>query len=302
MKSQVIFKECTIKIEENNSFLAKSWGDKRNPVVLVIHGLLDNAGTFDHLVPLLPTAFYYFCVDLPGHGLSSHFPPFFPVTSANFLPSIKLVIEYLKKNENDRVILMCHSLGAHIGLLISLMFPNEIEKAIYIEPFFVKTQHVSEFRETLQRYFVPMNKTDESQYQFTFDESWKLIKKFRGNSQITEAAAKSLVKRALKPIGDNKFQFTTDPRNRKMISAIQHTNNFVEYLVRYPPQYPILIIVGLDSHYSYKLYSEEIINVLKTRKNVKILSSDGNHDLHINNPVDIAGHISQFLLNIHGKL
>ena len=45
---------------------------------LVLHGLLDNAGSFDSLVPLLTSALpshSFLCLDYPGHGLSSHLPP-----------------------------------------------------------------------------------------------------------------------------------------------------------------------------------------------------------------------------------
>ena len=39
-----------------------------------MHGYMDNAGTFDRLIPLLPDKFYVVAIDLPGHGFSSHVP------------------------------------------------------------------------------------------------------------------------------------------------------------------------------------------------------------------------------------
>jgi alpha-beta hydrolase superfamily lysophospholipase len=40
-----------------------------------VHGLLDNAGSFEPLVQLLPPGHVLTCLDLPGHGRSSHLPP-----------------------------------------------------------------------------------------------------------------------------------------------------------------------------------------------------------------------------------
>lgn len=40
--------------------------------IVALHGWQDNAGTFEHLIPLLPADIAILCVDLPSHGLSSH--------------------------------------------------------------------------------------------------------------------------------------------------------------------------------------------------------------------------------------
>nr|CAH7753933.1 unnamed protein product [Callosobruchus chinensis] len=51
---------------------------------------MDNAGAFDNLIPLLPHKFRYVCIDLPGHGRSSHFPPHLPLHTLNFLLDIAM--------------------------------------------------------------------------------------------------------------------------------------------------------------------------------------------------------------------
>lgn len=55
-------------------YLAKWWGSKDKQPIIAIHGWQDNAGTFDPLVELLPTNLSILCIDLPGHGRSSHIP------------------------------------------------------------------------------------------------------------------------------------------------------------------------------------------------------------------------------------
>jgi len=56
------------------SIAAKTFGSPFGKPVLAVHGWMDNAGTFDRLVPLLPKSIYFVAVDLPGHGRSSHYP------------------------------------------------------------------------------------------------------------------------------------------------------------------------------------------------------------------------------------
>ena len=53
----------------------KAWGDPSGKPILGLHGWLDNAGTHDHIAPLLSDEYYLVSLDQPGHGLSSKYPP-----------------------------------------------------------------------------------------------------------------------------------------------------------------------------------------------------------------------------------
>ena len=57
---------------------------------LVLAGWLDNAGSFDGLIPLLslPSP-HVVAIDLPGHGLSSHRPPGTNDVFINYLTDIR---------------------------------------------------------------------------------------------------------------------------------------------------------------------------------------------------------------------
>ena len=56
-------------------FLGVWWGSKTKQPVLALHGWQDNAGTWDKLSPYLLPEISILAIDLPGHGLSSHYPP-----------------------------------------------------------------------------------------------------------------------------------------------------------------------------------------------------------------------------------
>lgn len=64
----------------NNHFIitlspsGKWWGPTGIQPIVALHGRQDNAGSFDTLIPLLSDDISILCLDMPGHGLSSHYP------------------------------------------------------------------------------------------------------------------------------------------------------------------------------------------------------------------------------------
>ena len=47
-------------------YIAKVWGKPNNNPILALHGWQDNAGTFDKLIPMLPSNSYIVCLDFVG--------------------------------------------------------------------------------------------------------------------------------------------------------------------------------------------------------------------------------------------
>lgn len=62
----------------------------------MVHGWQDNAGSFDTLIPLLPSNFSYLAIDLPGHGLSSHSPIGAYYRYVDFVPQLERIRQAYK--------------------------------------------------------------------------------------------------------------------------------------------------------------------------------------------------------------
>ncbi|KAK1341680.1 hypothetical protein QTO34_018097 [Cnephaeus nilssonii] len=121
---------------------AKAWGSQKGSPVLCLHGWLDNANSFDRLIPLLPRDFYYVAMDFGGHGLSSHYSPGLPYHYQNFVGEIRRVSAALKW---DRFSIMGHSFGEYtrldrlgscggtVGGMFACMFPEMVDKLILLD-------------------------------------------------------------------------------------------------------------------------------------------------------------------------
>ena len=103
------------------------------PVVLCLHGWLDNAASFTPLMNAVQqcglTSFYRFvCIDLPGHGHSEH-----KVGAYHFADWIDDVYQLINQVGKQPVILLGHSLGALIASCVAAAFPEKIKALIMIE-------------------------------------------------------------------------------------------------------------------------------------------------------------------------
>ncbi|KAA0198572.1 hypothetical protein HAZT_HAZT008038 [Hyalella azteca] len=72
----------------------KVWRAGAPCAVLCLHGWQDNAGTFDHLAPLLPRHLCLVAADFPGHGYSSHRPRGVSDSFVEYLVSIDQLVQH----------------------------------------------------------------------------------------------------------------------------------------------------------------------------------------------------------------
>ena len=75
----------------------KKWGNPNGHPWIALHGWMDNAGSFDRLMPLMElNQNRFYCLDYPGHGHSSSVPWGFSYHYLDCLQYIRRVIDHLK--------------------------------------------------------------------------------------------------------------------------------------------------------------------------------------------------------------
>lgn len=129
-------------------YRGKIWGDLEQPVILAVHGWLDNAASFDVLGELLSD----YCViapDLAGHGHSSHRP-----ASGGYQIWDDLVdlLDLLDKLGVDKFFLMGHSRGSMISSLLTVAANDRVQALVQIDGFFPMVMPVEETANQLQRH------------------------------------------------------------------------------------------------------------------------------------------------------
>ncbi len=113
----------------NSKVHVELFGDKKNPPMVFVHGLGNEASTiWEKSISKLKDRYYIMSFDLPGFGKSSkEKKPYNPKNYAQ-------VINYLTtKYINKPFILVGHSLGGAISLKFSSMFPKKVDKLVLID-------------------------------------------------------------------------------------------------------------------------------------------------------------------------
>uniref|UniRef100_A0A8D2KCF2 Serine hydrolase like 2 n=1 Tax=Urocitellus parryii TaxID=9999 RepID=A0A8D2KCF2_UROPR len=174
---------------------AKAWGSLRGPPVLCLHGWLDNANSFDRLIPLLPQDFYYVAMDFGGHGLSSHYGPGAPYYHQNFVNEVRRVVAALKWS---RFSLMGHSFGGFVGSMFSCIFPEMVDKLILLDgtPFAMDTDEMENLLTYKRRAIEHVLQVEASQKPPRVVSPEEMLQGFlKNNSHVGEECGKLLLQR-----------------------------------------------------------------------------------------------------------
>jgi pimeloyl-ACP methyl ester carboxylesterase len=121
--------EC-IPLRSHMTLTAQLWGKPDAPPLLVLHGWLDNAGSFDFLAPLLAKHWRVILLELPGHGHSGHLPS---GSTYHYLDYVGAVLAAVDALHLQSYSLLGHSLGAGIGSLVAAARPQCIDRLYLIE-------------------------------------------------------------------------------------------------------------------------------------------------------------------------
>lgn len=296
-------KEFIIPIPWGN-IAVKAWGNERNTPVLVAHGYYDNAAAFDQLIPLLPNTFYYMCIDLPGHGKSSSFPPHLPIHMLNVVLTFKIILDYLNR---EKYVIIAHSWSGHMATLFTQLYPKQVLKLILLDVVYsypLSVDFFKQFNRDRLDYIVQFNRKMDTVIvpTYTYDIALNKAVQSRTYGKPKKEAVEALFRRSLIPVDNGKFKFSSDPRTKAFIN-LSYGNHFINELIQeYPITCPILFIIGIDSIPTLPYFKGFLKKLQKENNKCFIRKVQCNHDMHMNQPQVIAPLINAFLIYSNSKL
>lgn len=277
----------------------KWWGDKTKRPVLALHGWQDNAGSFDTLIPLLPDHVGYLAIDLPGHGLSSHFPAGMTYSTVDFV----LTIELIRRQFNwDRMSLMAHSMGSQISFYYLAARPDICDMAIGIDVLkpLVRTpqRNFNDFIKVVDKMLVHNSRSEKPTPPPSYTREKLIELMFDGTKKsVSRETAPYLLTRSVQESSEHpgKYFFRRDNR----LKVFNYAITFHELNLHMAKQIvaPYLFIKATNAPYfEDKKYFDETICALQTNPQFELMLAEGTHHIHLTEPTKISGKVSEFIL------
>ncbi|WP_158968057.1 alpha/beta fold hydrolase [Paraglaciecola sp. L3A3] len=261
------------------------FGDPAKPMILALHGWLDNAASFIPVSEYL-TDYYLVAIDLAGHGASDHRGADAHYHIVDFVYDIH---ELVTTQGWSKFVLMGHSLGAIIASLYASSFSDYIDKLVCIEALGPITKSAETSPEQLRESII-----NRLKLSFTPSKRPKTLEKIINArayvGDLSLSSAEYLVRRNVIE-QEGLLAYTTDRRLRT-VSSLRMTDEQSQAFIRHI-SCPVLLITGDKGFPLMQDLAKDRLTLLTQGLHV---CCAGNHHLHMDNPEQVAKKINYFLL------
>lgn len=260
--------------------------NKGKPIILAVHGWLDNAASF---LPMLPhlDEYHVIAIDLAGHGNSSHRSN---DAHYHFVDWVCDLMELIEVNKWENVYLLGHSLGGMLCTALAGTFPDRFKAMATIEAVGLLHAPAEEASTQLQKAIISRQKQHSKNK--TVHPSFKSALSARANvSDLTEALLEQIVERSTKREGDG-YVWSSDNRLRT-VSPIRLTQEQASSFIK-SINVPALMVEGNSGFDFVKSNYDKFAHLYQ---NLTRATVDGGHHCHIEKPEEIANMITEFFKN-----
>lgn len=302
-QNQENFKFEEVQIPVPWGYIAGKWYGKKNirPVV-GIHGWLDNADTFDNLIPFLPSHISFFTIDLPGHGLSSRLPNGVGYHPIDYVYHLLLI---MKEFNWEKISILAHSLGAIVTFIFSSLFPDKVEMYIAIDAMIPWVRmDLQESANRLEKCLLAdeRNQTDIEPPSYSYAE---LIERLYDGSfgSVEKENCPILLNRNITKSTKfpNKYYFSRDSRLKYYQYYATAQENALEMAKNIKAPTVYIMATGTKTPFSVEQndYFQEVLDTLKQKTNFQYYEVFGSHHVHLNEPQKIIDIINPFICKYH---
>lgn len=263
-----------------------SFGEQHPTKVLALHGWLDNAASFAMLAPLLKNC-HVVAVDLPGHGLSGHWPDFNHYHLWAGVEDIELILDELNWSKCN---LVGHSMGAAISTLYAGSFSDRLSSLTLIEAIGPMAGTLDDAPKRLKDAIQSMKTHNPDQKKKT-DLADFIKTRLNGPLKLSKAGSETLMSRAVLQ-DEAGFSWRNDKR-LKYTSMMRLPEPLIESFIA-SISCPVLGIFARDG-----LFNETSIMQRWGKLNCENTLSwfTGGHHLHLEGDVlAIANELNDFIV------
>jgi pimeloyl-ACP methyl ester carboxylesterase len=277
--------EFTLELADGMRLAALAWGPEDGERVLALHGWLDNAASFARLAPRLE-GIRTVALDLPGHGLSDHFPRGWVHHFIDWVPVVLAAVDALGW---ERLSLVGHSMGAGISSLVASVAPDRVRRMVLIEGLGPLSGSAEGAPERVAAALADeadlVHRADRGPHP---DLRSAILARMRG-TELDEDTARLLVERGVTATSDG-VRFRHDPR-LKLRSRLRMTEDQVRAFlaaIRCP-------VLAVRASHGFPFPPDDAQARLERIPDCRTLEVEGDHHVHLTSAERIARPVADFL-------
>uniref|UniRef100_A0A182PJ13 AB hydrolase-1 domain-containing protein n=1 Tax=Anopheles epiroticus TaxID=199890 RepID=A0A182PJ13_9DIPT len=280
--------------------IAGKWfGPKNVRPILCLHGWLDNSGTFDRLIPLLPEEVSFLAIDLPGHGYSSRIPDGMAYYQLDCIP---LILSIMREYGWTKVSLMAHSMGAVIMFIFASLFPDKVDLLIGLDalkPLSFYPDRFPRYMSKLVLKFIQADTRNQEKSEppsYTYEEM--IDRLYEGTTaSVSRETCPYLLQRNIKPSRKFPGKYYFDRDNRMKYNVIAGWADSVNVELAKRITAPFLTVKAIDSPYpGSKEGFEQMVAILKeANAKYEVVYVPGSHHVHLTEPEHVVPVVVDFL-------
>ncbi|MCG9714271.1 alpha/beta fold hydrolase [Shewanella insulae] len=274
------------------------WGEADKPLLLALHGWLDNANSFAPLAQHL-SEYRLLAIDWPGHGASQHRPGGYPLHWIDYLYDLELLIDTIVRHQPLHGVIG-HSLGGIVASAYSAAFAEKAEHWIFIEALAPLFEAPTKSKLRLRRSFDTHQRAAMSQLApkpVVLDAAVRARHKLTG---LDVPWCRLILERNLQFMNGH-FFWRSDPRlkldspmrlNFDHVSGLMQDHAGKVLAIRAKDGYPLMGNVSETQDGAGDDMSE---TVASWYQDLTLVTLEGDHHLHMGNSLEVAGAIKAFL-------
>jgi len=268
------------------------WGDPGGEPLILIHGFLDHARSWEPLVAWLqrksPNPLWIIAPDCRGHGDSGWIGAGGYYHFADYLLDLDSLIHALAR---PQINLLGHSMGGTISFLYTGTFPRSVKRLVLVEGLGPSGLAFADAPQRMAKWLAevkPSAHRKARNYSSLREAAQRLQ---RAHPRLKPELALKLAEWGMKESGSGTWIWKFDPLHRSTAPQPFYTGQALEFFRRI--ECPVLLVQGKESRQAPRPDLRERLAALARHARIEI--PDAGHMIHHDNPEALAQAVVEFL-------